>query len=345
MVQLLIYLAIVLLIVAVVQLARVFELASALKGGHKNTPTERDNRINGRLWMVYLVCFFAFIIWQLLNYGPRTLPEASSETGVKLDWLFNFNMMIIWIVFVITHILLFFFAFKYYGRDNNRATFFPHNNKLELIWTSVPAAVLAIIIFLGLKLWSEITTPANDKTSEVIELYTKQFDFTARYAGTDNVLGKSNYKLVIGANVLGLDSSDVAGHDDRIVKGELHMPKGKEMSFKIRSQDVIHSVYFPHFRAQMNSVPGMITLMHFKPTVTTAEMRIKLKNDKFDYYILCNKICGTSHYAMKMLVVVDTPEEYAAWLKKQPEFMPSATAALPQGGIPAQEPKKDDKGM
>jgi cytochrome c oxidase subunit 2 len=343
MVQLLIYLAIVLLIVTVSQLARVFELASELKGGHKNKPTERENRNNGRLWMVYLVSFFGFILWQLLEYGPRTLPEAASDTGVKLDWLFNFNMIIIFIVFIITHILLFFFAFKYYGRDNNRATFFPHNNKLELIWTSVPAAVLAVIIFLGLKLWTEITTPADDTKSEVIEIYTKQFDFTARYAGKDNVLGKANYKLVIGANVLGLDSSDVNGHDDKIVKGELHLPLNKEISFKIRSQDVIHSVYFPYHRAQMNSVPGMTTLIHFKPTITSADMRKRLKNDKFDYYILCNKICGTSHYAMKMLVVVDSPEEYAAWLGKQTEFLPAAgktTAAAEKT-----EAKKEEKGM
>jgi cytochrome c oxidase subunit 2 len=343
MVQLLVYLTIVLLIVAVAQLARVFELASALKGGHKNKPTERDNRVNGRLWMVYLIAFFTFIVWQLVTYGPRTLPEAASDTGVKLDWLFNFNMIIIFIVFVLTHIMLFFFAYKYYGRDNNRATFFPHNNKLELIWTSVPAAVLAVIIFLGLKLWSEITTPANDKTSEVIEIYTKQFDFTVRYAGADNTLGKANYKLVQGANVLGLDSTDANGQDDKIVKGEMHLPLNKEISFKIRSQDVIHSVYFPYHRAQMNSVPGMVTLMHFKPTITTAEMRKKLKNDQFDYYILCNKICGTSHYAMKLLVIVETPDEYSAWLKKQPEFMPKATAALPEA--PAAEPKKEEKGM
>ena len=348
MMKLLIYVAFVLLILAVVQLARVFELASELKGGHKNKVTERDNRNMGRLFLVYLVAFFSFIIWQLVNYGPRLLPEAASSTGVKLDWLFNFNMIIIFIVFVITHILLFFFAFKYYGRDKNRATYFPHNNKLELLWTSVPAAVLAVIIFLGLKLWSEITTPADDKTSEVIEIYTKQFDFTARYAGKDNVLGRANYKLVIGANILGLDSADANGHDDKIVKGELHLPLNKEISFKIRSQDVIHSVFFPHFRAQMNSVPGMVTLIHFKPIKTTAQMRQITKNDKFDYYILCNKICGSSHYTMKMLVVVDTPEEYSKWLGEQKEFMPATTAANApaEGGMKTTEPKKEEqKGM
>ncbi|MFI5149922.1 MAG: cytochrome c oxidase subunit II [Bacteroidia bacterium] len=349
MVKLLVYLAIVLLILAVAQLARVFELASELKGGHKNKVTERDNRNMGRLFLVYLVAFFAFIIWQLMSYGPLMLPEAASVAGKKLDWLFNFNMIIIFIVFVITHILLFFFAFKYYGRDNNRATFFPHNNKLELLWTSVPAAVLAVIIFLGLKLWNEITTPADDTKSDVVEIYTKQFDFTIRYAGTDNKLGRADYKRVIGANVLGLDSADADGHDDKIVK-ELHLPcygpnDTREVSFKIRSQDVIHSVYFPYHRAQMNSVPGMTTLMHFKPTITTAEMRTKLKNDKFDYYILCNKICGTSHYTMKLLVVVETPEEYKAWLAKQPEFMPAGKTAAVGEGVKTEEAPKEQKGL
>jgi cytochrome c oxidase subunit 2 len=180
----------------------------------------------------------------------------------------------------------------------------------------------------------------------VIEIYTKQFDFTARYAGKDNKLGYANYKLVVGANILGIDSTDVSGHDDKVVGGELHLPVNKEISFKIRSQDVIHSVYFPHFRAQMNSVPGMVTLIHFKPIVTTAQMRQNLKDDKFDYYILCNKICGTSHYAMKMLVVVDTPEEYAKWLEGKKEFMAPATAAVPEGGVKTTEPKKEEnKGM
>jgi cytochrome c oxidase subunit 2 len=94
----------------------------------------------------------------------------------------------------------------------------------------------------------------------------------------------------------------------------------------------------------MNCVPGMVTNFSFIPTLTTAEMRDKpamiekvaninairaKKSEKlvaegqtaldpytFDFLLLCNKICGSSHYNMQMKIVVDTPEEYAAWVKE-----------------------------
>jgi len=111
------------------------------------------------------------------------------------------------------------------------------------------------------------------------------------------------------------------GADDRIAKGEMHLPLGKEVEFIFRSQDVIHSAYLPHFRAQMNTVPGVPTRFKMTPTITTAEMRKKLGDDKFDYILLCNKVCGAAHFNMQMKVVVDTPEEYEAWLAKQKTFV------------------------
>jgi len=111
-----------------------------------------------------------------------------------------------------------------------------------------------------------------------------------------------------------------AGKDDKIVKGEFHIPVGQEVEFVFRSQDVIHSAYMPHFRAQMNAVPGVPTRFKMTPTITTKEMRQKLNNDAFNYILLCNKVCGAAHYNMKMEVVVETQEEYDAWLGKQKSF-------------------------
>ena len=177
----------------------------------------------------------------------------------------------------------------------------------------------------------------------MIELYAQQFNWKARYAGEDNVLGKANVRLINldNANILGLDEADPNAQDD-FVASELHIPKGKKVLFKIRSQDVLHSAYMPHFRAQMNCVPGMVTQFAFTPVYTTAEYRElpfmvekvtrinELRTKKsadlvaagntaldpytFDYLLLCNKICGASHYNMQMKIVVDTPEEYKAWL-------------------------------
>ena len=116
-------------------------------------------------------------------------------------------------------------------------------------------------------------------------------------------------------------SNEVAkGMDDLIVKGELHLPVDREVEFVFNSRDVIHSAYFPHFRAQMNTVPGQPTRFKMTPTITTAKMRKDLEDDKFDYILLCNKVCGASHNNMAVKVIIESQEEYDKWLNEQKTF-------------------------
>jgi cytochrome c oxidase subunit 2 len=108
---------------------------------------------------------------------------------------------------------------------------------------------------------------------------------------------------------------DKDASDDIIQKDTLYLCKGKEYEFNFRAKDVIHSAYFPHFRAQVNTVPGLTTRFKFTPDISTAEMRVKKNDDKFNYILMCNKICGGAHYKMKMLVVVLEEDAYNTWLK------------------------------
>jgi cytochrome c oxidase subunit 2 len=123
---------------------------------------------------------------------------------------------------------------------------------------------------------------------------------------------------------------DALAYDDFIQKDTLHLLVNQEYEMTFRAKDVIHSAYFPHFRAQMNTVPGMVTRMKFTPTITSKEMKEKKNDPDFNYVLLCNKICGGAHYKMKMIVVVDSPEQYKAWksTKKtfKDEFMAAAVA-------------------
>ncbi len=322
----LIYVILILAAAALWQLVRVVELSAKLKGIDPNKVTERDNRMNGRFMFIFMISLWVTSIWQLVAYQDILLPESASEHGISIDWLMNFNMLIIWIVFLLTNSALFFMAWKYYGRDGARATYFTHNNKLEMLWTGVPAVVLFVIVFLGIRLWVSTTTPA-EKNVRVIELYAKQFSWTARYAGEDNKLGAANYKLILDANVLGLDSSDLAVADDIIITDTVFLPVNEEVNFRMRAQDVIHSAYMPHFRAQINCVPGMETFFHFKPIKTTEEMRVITGNPEFDYLLLCNKICGASHYNMQLKIVVGTKEQYSAFIKRHTPFLPVKMAS------------------
>jgi transcription elongation factor Elf1 len=118
-----------------------------------------------------------------------------------------------------------------------------------------------------------------------------------------------------------------AGADDKIMKGEFHLPVGREVEFVFRSRDVIHSAYMPHFRAQMNTVPGVPTRFKMTPTITTDSMRTVLDDSDFDYVLLCNKVCGAAHFNMQMKVVVESEAEYNAWLESQEEFLADKSEA------------------
>ena len=273
------------------------------------------------------------------------LPEAASGHGEDYDYLMLISFVIIFIVQTLTQALLHYFGYKYRGEEGKKALFYADNDRLEFIWTIIPVIVLAGLILWGLYTWTTIMDVNDEDDPIVVELYAQQFNWTARYAGEDNVLGDANVRMIDinKANILGLDESDSYAADDIVVK-ELHLPVGRKVNFKMRSQDVLHSAYMPHFRAQMNCVPGMITEFSFTPIYTTAEMRqnadvrdkVKRTNEiraeraangeensdpwQFDYILLCNKICGKSHYNMQMKIIVETQEEYDSWLAEQGTF-------------------------
>lgn len=105
--------------------------------------------------------------------------------------------------------------------------------------------------------------------------------------------------------------------DDDIVVGEIHVVKDKPVTLKFRARDVIHSAYLPYFRTQMNVVPGLPTEFTFTPIKSTNDMRSIKGDPKFDYYLVCNKICGNAHFNMKMKVVVEDESSYNKWLAEQ----------------------------
>ena len=356
MTSLLVIIVLVLLAVALWQLTKIFDLTqvgSSTDGSE--VATDNDNNVQGYLMFGFLAFIYIFTIYGLIKWGNLVLHTPASAHGGEVDNLMNITWILIFTVQAITQVLVHYFAFKYRGKKGQKALFFADNNKLELIWSVIPAVVLAGLILYGLYAWTNIMFVDEDEDTVVIELYAQQFNWKARYAGPDNVLGKANVRYIEGANAVGVDLSDPYAQDDVVVT-ELHIPVGKKILFKMRSQDVLHSAYMPHFRAQMNCVPGMVTQFAFEPIYTTAQYRelpfmvekvaninaIRAKKSAelvakgepaldpytFDYLLLCNKICGASHYNMQMKIVVDTPEDYKAWLKDKATVVNEVKAAL-----------------
>ncbi len=338
--NILLILAVVFGVLVLVRLANVAQLASHLSGESEEAEQDKDNKFNGWMMVGFLWVGMVLLVYMMMRYKKYLLPVSASEHGVGIDQLMNINWVILFIVFFITQIALFTFAFKYRYNKNRRAYFYHDNNKLEIIWTVIPAIVLITLVFAGLKQWNNLTQVEHNDAMYV-QVYGKQFDWTVRYAGKDNQLAKSSFRMITDNNPLGVDSMDGAANDD-IIARELHMPVGVPIDVVINSRDVIHSFYLPHFRVQMNAVPGMNTHFYFKPTITTAKMREITKDPKFDYVLLCNKICGVAHYNMKMKVVVDEPADFKAWLKKEKLVFEKSADAAPSM-VPQAESKTEDK--
>ena len=314
MTNLLIALVVFLTIAAMVQLVRVNELLSEITNKDTNEVTDEDNNQNGILFIIIGFGFLAFVIWQMITWDHLLLPPASSVHGAEIDGLMQVSMTLILVVFFALTPMLFYFAYKYRGKKENTAYFFAHNNRLEVAWTVIPTIVLTALIIYGLRTWDRAMNPdVSDAT--VIEVYSKQFDWTARYSGADNILGDANFRLVEGRNTLGVDINDEKAADDIVVR-EVHLPVNKPVLLKFRSRDVIHSAFLPHFRVQMNCVPGLSTQFAFTPTKTTAEMK-ENEGEEFEYVLLCNKICGSAHFNMQMKFVVESEEDYNKWINSQ----------------------------
>ena len=280
------------------------------------------NAVNGVIFALFLIVGLYGVYWEYTVHGNMILPEAASEHGKKIDQMFNITLILTTIVFIATHILLFGFAYIYKYTKKRKAYYYPHNNTIERVWTIVPALVLTVLVLMGFLTWRSIFYKIEDPNNKPIsiEVTSSQFAWAIRYSGPDGVVGTKNFKLINSVNALGIDFKDKNTLDDQSAD-EMVIPVNKPVRLILTSKDVIHSFYMPHFRVQLNTVPGMTSYFEFTPTITTEEMKAKTNDPSFKYLFLCNKICGDGHYKMQKEVKVVSMAEYEAWVKEQPAYL------------------------
>ena len=322
-----IYIAGLLSLVFLALAVMVFGRLTTVVKGVSTTSSEESygglsNKINGAMFMVFLIGGTIAATWSFIHSTQYFLPEASSEHGRRTDSLFWGSMAIVTASALLTNILLFYFAYRYQYKEGKRASYYPENHKLELIWTVVPAFVMAFMVFGGWQAWRDIMSEAPEGAQEV-ELVGKQFNWIARYPGIDNnKLGAFNYKLIDNNNEVGIDYSDEAAFDD-FTGTELHIPVGKPVLIRIRARDVLHSVFIPHMRVKMDAVPGMPTRFWFNPEKTTEQMRNETGDQNFKYEIACTEVCGRGHFSMKMNLIVEDQESWKKWCAEQKPLLSS----------------------
>ena len=315
----LLFLLLCLFIAIVGKALKVYELTRETEGKPEGI---NWNVVNGVLFALFLVVGLYGVYWEYTVHGSMILPEAASEHGKKIDQMFNITLILTTIVFIGTHIILFSFTYIYKSNGKRKAYYYPHNNALERVWTIIPALVLTILVLMGFLSWRSIFYKIDDPKNKPlsIEVTSSQFQWDIRYPGADGVVGKKNYKKITALNALGIDFADKNSLDDQI-GDEIVLPVNKPVRFILTSKDVLHSFYMPHFRVQLNSVPGMTSYFEFTPTITTDEMKVKTNDPNFKYLLFCAKICGANHYNMQKLVRIVSQAEYDEWVKKQVPYL------------------------
>jgi cytochrome c oxidase subunit II len=344
MTTLIVFASIVLLIVVAVQIGRISELSAKIRG--EEAAELESNDFNARFGMFFVVAFLVMCVasaWYyknyMLGYGPLAL---ASEHGPKIQTLFNVTLFFTGIVFIVTHIALFWFAYKYRGEKGKKVLFIPHDNKLEVIWTVIPAVVMCGLVVGGLLTWNEVMSDVKEGEDVLeIEATGYQFAWEMRYPGADNALGTKYFRNITpGTNDLGIDFNDVKSQDDIVLSsGEIVIPKGKKIRVRITAKDVLHNFYLPHFTVKMDAIPGLPTYFIFTPTKTTEEYRLQLKAypeynvpadpkepngpkkwEVFNYELACAELCGKGHYSMRRIVKVVNQDEYNKWASEQKPF-------------------------
>lgn len=303
------------------QIAKASEYVAVLRGEDK--ARKQTNKVNAFLLLAFLILGMIGVYYCNETYKGRILGEAASDHGVLIDRMLYITIALTGIVFVVTQVALFWFSFKYQESDKRKAFFYPHNNKLELIWTVIPAIALTILVGFGLFYWFKITGDAP-KDAMQVEVVGKQFGWEFRYPGKDGILGKKYFKKVDPANnnPVGQLWEDPANLDDVFMEQEMHLVVNKPVRLVIGAKDVIHDVGLVHFRMKMDAVPGTPTTMWFTPKYTTKQMAEKTGKPNFVYEISCDQMCGQGHWSMRGVIVVETQEEFDAWMAgKKPQYL------------------------
>ncbi len=314
----LLFIIIILLYNILIKSFKIYQLSRITIGN----PIKIDWNYNtGLMLIIFSIISIIASIYEFKIHGIDLWFPSATLHGQSYDIIFKITTTLALIVFFVTHIILFIFLYKYKRKHNNKAYYITHNNNLEILWTSITAIILSLLVIYGSFKWYSIINPSNDmkKNAIIVELTGEQFKWTARYAGNDKLLGPKNFRLIKGKNILGIDFNNDTAKDD-IVTNEIVLPVNKPVKLLLSSKDVIHSAYIPEFRIQMNAVPGMYTSLHFIPTITTKNMKIIRNNNNFNYILYCNKICGSGHFNMWIKVSIVDYYEYSNWLNQQKPF-------------------------
>jgi cytochrome c oxidase subunit 2 len=243
-------------------------------------------------------------------YGARSwMPELASRHGAGIDQMLAYLLATTGIMMLAGYLALAYFIWQGSRRSGIGARLATRRTEVRLsIALGLGMAVVAEggVIAIGMPVWTEYFNSTPPADAVVLEVTAQQFMWNVRYPGPDGAFGRTDARLIDDAtSPIGLDPADPAGRDDIVTLNDITVPFGRAVRIRLRSRDVIHSFFLPHFRVKQDAIPGMSPEVVFFPT----------KPGSFE--IACAELCGLAHYRMRGFFNVVSPDEYDRWLSAQ----------------------------
>ncbi len=252
---------------------------------------------------------------------PWWLVPLASNWQAMDDTLW-ITVVVTGLFFVVINLFVVYTLWRYRHRAGQRASYEPENRRLERWLIGVTTIGIVALLAPGLVVYARYVNPPAEAMQ--LEALAQQWQWRFRLPGQDGKLGGSDVRFVSAGNPFGLDPADADAQDDVLVNAnEIHLPQGQPVKVLMRSHDVLHDLFVPHFRARMNIVPGQVSWFWFTPS----------REGRFE--AMCAQLCGVGHPAMRGLFVVESQAAWQSWLAQQPTFAMSQTKAAPaSGGAP-----------
>lgn len=253
----------------------------------------------GRALAVFLWVMTGLSVWMFLS-GRWWFPASISEHGPAYDQQFLLTIVVVGVAFVAAQLALGYAVWRFADTGQaTRAVYSHGNNRMEILWTAVTAAIFITLGLLGQRVWLGLHLSEAPANAAQVNVMAQQFQWNFHYPGPDRVFGRTDPKKISdeSINYIGLDADDPASKDDTVTQ-TLVTKANAPVQLTLRSRDVTHSFWVPQLRFKQDAVPGLDVKVHFTPQTVG------------QYEIACAELCGQQHYKMRAYMLVLPADEY-----------------------------------